>query len=250
MPSIRPEAASCCSRGIEAGERLAKPLDRRPRGQLLDHVAVRGGDRHLRADGRGALRDARQDRHARERAGHGAAARGRRRSETARPSRPPRRSRGRRAPACPAAARGAGPAAPRSRSCRGRRARSSSDRARPASERLRGRRTRKPSSACSTSKWWVAISASGIDAAQTTAAGPSSISRPAPTTPPAPQPIRWRGSSCSWTVDRIHLPWPRWGAPANSRQRSQGASSFRAASWDASENASTASKLSESPRRS
>ena len=73
MPSIRPEAASCCSRGSSPASasrsRSIAGLD----ASSSITLPVRGGDRHLGAHRRRALGDARQDRHARQRAGHGAA---------------------------------------------------------------------------------------------------------------------------------------------------------------------------------
>ena len=62
-----------------------------------------------------------------------------------------------------------------------------------------------PSSPRLASRWWVAISAPGAARAHTAAPGPVSSSRPAPSTPPAPQPIKKRGSRRSWTVERIVL---------------------------------------------
>ena len=175
--------------GVEAGEGLAQPLDGRLRGQLRDHVPLRSRDRHLGAHGRGPLRDARQQRHARERATDRAPVQDLAVAEQ-------RRGAGGRGAREPTQHRHAGPQL-----------------AETAQQRLGreavwvGKDDQRVANGVGLGYAHELEAVGGLLRLEVMRsdlglrhrggpddrAGPSSISLPPPTTPPAPQPIRWRG---------------------------------------------------------
>ena len=80
-----------------------------------------------------------------------------------------------------------------------------------------------PSSTSWISAWNVETAPSSNDAAHTVTAVPPSISRPSPTMPPAPQPMRTSGASTSWTPSSVAAAAARWAPEAKTTARSTSA---------------------------
>ena len=184
-------------------------------------MAVGRGDRQLRPDRRGALRDARQHLDAVEPHADRAVARRPRRRRTARPR--PSSVRALDSPPSTGTPGAASAQVAQHRVGRERVGVGEQDRPGGAVEVGQARRRQRPPRAPRLGVERRRLGRRRASAAQTATAVPSSISRPRPSTPPAPQPISAAGASASWTASSVASGAARWAPDANTTARSHGA---------------------------